>query len=351
MAATVLVGTAPWTVEPGSPAQFGLFKRNGSGEGWVRVTKGLPEAAEVRYLCADGPAANNIYAATQFGPYRSADGGESWTSLDLPAAEMTWSLLVHPTDARVLYAGTIGTNVYRSEDAGRSWTQLAVPEPDGLCQMGFPTRVIRLAVDSSNPEELYVALEVGGLVRSLDGGRTWDSCNDGLLGYAQQDTYKSRIGSGTTDEGMMDSHSLAVSKVSPGTVFLANRMGLWCSTDRGESWSDMAIGRFSPLTYARDVKISPHHPQTLFGAFSKAARSKQGSLYRSADEGRSWSRFDHGVEIDSTLMIIGASAADERHIYCASREGKVFGTEDGGANWSEECLPLGVEGVYGLVCL
>ena len=30
--------------------------------------------------------------------------------------------------------------------------------------MGFPTRVIRIAIDPTNPDELYVGLEVGGLV-------------------------------------------------------------------------------------------------------------------------------------------------------------------------------------------
>jgi photosystem II stability/assembly factor-like uncharacterized protein len=112
----------------------------------------------------------------------------------------------------------------------------------------------------------------------------------------------------------------------------------------------MEIGRFSELTYARDVKVFPHDHRTLLGAFSIAAVSDAGSLYRSQDLGESWSRFDHGVSIESTLMIIAASATSADRVYCAARRGQVFGTEDGGASWQTYPLPSGVEGVYALAC-
>jgi hypothetical protein len=50
----------------------------------------------------------------------------------------------------------------------------------------------------------------------------------------------------------------------------------------------MDIGRFSPLTYTRDVKVFPHDAHTLLGAFSVAAVSDAGSLYRSPDLGATW---------------------------------------------------------------
>jgi photosystem II stability/assembly factor-like uncharacterized protein len=113
----------------------------------------------------------------------------------------------------------------------------------------------------------------------------------------------------------------------------------------------MDIGRFSDLTYARDVKVFPHDARTLLGAFSIAAVSDAGSLYRSPDLGETWTRFDHGVSIESTLMIIAASPTSSDRVYCAARRGQVFGTEDGGANWQTHPLPPGVEGVYALACV
>lgn len=351
MAQPVLVGAAPWVAASGAQQKYGLFRCNDGAGNWHRVTRGLPEQVQIRALTVDPADAGTVYAGTQAGPYRSRDGGESWTSLDLRDPDPCWSVTVHPADARIVFAGTTDARIYRSDDAGASWRRLEVTLPAGVCRMGFPTRMLRIALDPANPDEIYAALEVGGLVRSLDGGRSWSSCNAGLLAFAREDRYKSRIGSDTDSEGMMDSHAMAISRARPGTVFLANRMGLFRSTDQGQSWQDLEIGRFSPLTYARDICVSPHDQNTLLGAFSVAAVSDQGSLYRSTDLGESWQRFDHGVTIGSTLMTVATSARDAARVYCAARRGQVFGTADGGASWHHWPLPAGVEGVYAVACL
>jgi hypothetical protein len=347
----VLVGSAPWSAARSDEQDYGLFRSEDGAQSWQRVTQGLPHRVEVRALTADPGDPATLYAATQAGPCRSRDAGRSWEVLGLRDTGPTWSITVHPADARVLFAGTVDGRLYRSDDGGSQWHALAAELPEGVCRMGFPTRMLRVAVDPANPEEIYAALEVGGLIRSLDGARSWASCNAGLLAFAGEDRYRSRIGSDTDSEGMMDSHALAVSPAAPGTVFLANRMGLFRSPDRGETWEDMVIGRFSPLTYARDVNVSPHDGRTLFGAFSKAAVSDAGSLYRSTDLGQTWARYDHGVTIESTLMCLGASLTSPARLACAARRGQVFGTRDSGATWFQGSLPAGVEGVYAVLCL
>ncbi len=338
----VLAGAA-W---PGMKHRQGLFRLEGAAGEWRRVSRGLPDEPEIRALALVGGKA---YAGTQAGPYVSEDGGESWRSLNLPSGERTtWSVLARPGDPDTLYAGTTGTAIYRSTNGGARWERLRPAVPEGHCDMGFPTRVIRMAADPSAPDEIYAGLEVGGVLRSLDGGDHWESCNADLLRLAGEDHLKSAIGSDAESEGMMDTHALAVSPALPGTVFLATRMGLFRSDDRGETWRELGIGAYSPLTYARDVKVSEHDPQCLFGAFSRAATSEAGSLYRSTDMGESWSRFDNGVEIDSTLMIVAESASDPDRVWCGARGGRTFGTEDGGSSWVQIDLPDGVEGVYAM---
>ena len=345
----VYAGAAGWTAAAQGVPTDGLFRLKIGEQSWERLTKGLPPQPEARSIVVHPQQSAVVYVGTQDGPYRSDDAGATWQSLNLPAKDrVVWSILIHPTDPKTIYVGTQGTSIWRSRDGGQSWRELSVPEPEGLCRMGFPVRVIRLALDPSNPDELYAGLEVGGVVRSLDGGETWQSCNATLLELAKQDRFKSRIGSDTDTEGMMDSHALAVSAAKPGTVFLANRMGLFRSDDRGKSWQEMGIGRFSPLTYARDVKVAPGDPQVMYAALSVAAVSDAGSLYRSRDLGSTWQRFDHDVTIESTLMVVAPSRDNPDRVWCASRRGQVFGTEDGGKTWRESQLPGGGQGVYAL---
>jgi photosystem II stability/assembly factor-like uncharacterized protein len=147
---------------------------------------------------------------------------------------------------------------------------------------------------------------------------------------------------------MLDGHALCVSAARPDTVFLALRMGLFRSDDGGGTWRDMEIGRFSPLTYGRDVRVSPHDPRTLYACLSPAARSQDGSLYRSQDLGETWKRFDHGVKAETTMMAVALHPRDPAQVFCASRTGQVFGTVDGGATWRERRLPAAAQDVYAL---
>jgi photosystem II stability/assembly factor-like uncharacterized protein len=123
-------------------------------------------------------------------------------------------------------------------------------------------------------------------------------------------------------------------------------MGLFLSKDHGAHWEDMKVGRFSPLTYSRDVRVSPQDPRVLYACLSPAARSEDGSLYVSRDVGETWTRFDHGVKADSTMMAVALNPRSADQVHCVSRSGQVFGTLDGGRSWSEDHLPEGVSDVY-----
>jgi photosystem II stability/assembly factor-like uncharacterized protein len=317
---------------------------------WERLGKGLPEETYVQAITVHPTNRDLIYVGARSGPYRSTDGGESWERLDFPAETEVWSILVHPTGPRLLYAGTSPVGIFGSDDGGDTWRQLPnATQPDRV-RMSFACRVMRLAVDPGHPDEIYATLEVGGAMRSLDAGGHWEDCSADLVKLAEKPHLKSRIQSDTEIEGMLDGHALCVSAAQPGTVFLAVRMGLFRSADRGTHWQDMEVGRFSPLTYARDVRVSPHDPRVLFACLSPAARSEDGSLYRSTDLGESWTRFDRGVKAESTMMALALHPRDPDQVYGVSRTGQVFGTQDGGRTWGEDRLPAGVEDVYAIAC-
>jgi photosystem II stability/assembly factor-like uncharacterized protein len=351
MATQVYAGAAQFSAGTTTPQPGGLFRRAIGGARWQRLGGGLPDDVEVRAIAVHPGDSRVIYAGTQHGPYRSQDGGDRWTALGFPDKGMTvWSFLFHPRNANVLYAGTAPAAVHKSEDGGDTWRRLSTLSAPGHVKMSFDTRVTRLAADPANPRELYAGLEVDGVLRSLDGGESWEDVSGDLIKLAERPHLKSRIVSDTEIEGMMDTHALAVSSAQPGAVFRAVRMGLFKSADRGATWEDMEIGRFSPLTYARDVQVSPHDPRTLYACLSPAARSEDGSLYKSDDLGRSWRRLDHGVKARSTMMAMALHGKDPAQVYCATRGGQVFGTQDGGRSWSEYPLPEGVADVYTVAC-
>jgi len=199
-------------------------------------------------------------------------------------------------------------------------------------------------------DAIYAALEVAGVIRSLDGGETWEDCAEPLVALAEKPHLKSKIQSDSEAEGMLDAHALLVSDAAPRSVFLAVRMGLFRSDDQGKTWQDMEVGRFSPLTYGRDIRLSPQDPNVLYAALSPAARSEDGSLYRSGDLGETWTRFDRGVKAESTMMAVALHPRDANRVYCVSRTGQVFGTEDAGRTWREDRLPDGVSDVYAIAC-
>jgi photosystem II stability/assembly factor-like uncharacterized protein len=342
----VFVGAGQFT----AGSRSGIFRRVGDG-GWEPLTKGLPETVQVMAITVHPQNPDILYTGTQDGPYRSTDGGDSWERLAFPESGLqVWSILVHPSDARRLYAGTSPVGVFRSDDGGDSWRRLPNAVQPERVKMPFACRVMRMAADPARPDTLWAAVEVGGVMRSDDAGETWTDCSADLVKLAELPHLKSRIVSDTEIEGMLDIHALGVSAALPGTVFLALRMGLFRSADGGRSWQDMEVGRFSPLTYGRDIRVSPHDPRTLFACLSPAARSEDGSMYRSRDLGETWSRFDHGVKAESTMMGLALHPRDLDRAYCVSRTGQVFGTEDGGRAWREDRLPQGVLDVYAIAC-
>jgi photosystem II stability/assembly factor-like uncharacterized protein len=50
------------------------------------------------------------------------------------------------------------------------------------------------------------------------------------------------------------------------------------------------------------------------------------------------------------MMSVGLHPRDPKQVYCTTRGGQVFGTQDGGATWHEYALPSHVQDVYVVAC-
>ncbi len=324
----------------------GVFRRAAEGGDWQHVF----DKADVHAITVHPKNADVVFIGTKDGPYRSTDHGTHWERLGFPDRDMqVWSILVDRNDPNTVYAGGSPVAVYRSDDGGEHFRRMPEPGLPNRVAMSFPCRVMRFAAHPRKPGDVYATLEVNGAMHSRDGGESWEDCTQDLLRLATEPRLKSRILSDTDAEGMLDGHAIAISDADPDGVILAVRMGLFHSADAGKSWQDMQVSRFSPYTYGRDIRVSPHDPKTLFACLSVAANSQAGALFRSTDTGRTWQRFDT-VAPKSTVMAVAAHDRDSDQVHFVARRGQCFGTTDGGRSWQESKMPAACKDLYALAC-
>ena len=329
----------------------GAFRMTVGDDKWEQLTEGLPQPASVHCVTIHPRDPATIFVGTQDGLYISHDHGAHFQRPGFPDRNVQiWSVLVHPANPRIILAGAAPVAIYRSEDGGAHWQLLSRPVLPERVKMPFACRVMRLAIDANAPRDVFATIEVGGAMRSRDGGETWTDCTDGLVKLAETPRLKSNLVSGSDFEGMLDGHAVCVTSADPGAVFLACRMGIFRSGDGGDHWQDIDVGRFSALTYARDVRPAPQDPRTLYACLSVHATGDTGSLAVSHDVGQTWRRFDHGLNTKATLMNLALHPNDPAQVYGAGRNGQIIGTQDGGKSWRDYRLPAGCEDVYAVAC-
>ena len=340
----IYAGVAGYFGRPHEAGAVGVFRRRADGGEWEHVLA----APEVHTVFMHPEEPELVLAGTADGVWRSTDRGASFRRADFPEdGDQVWSFIAVDGAPDRMYAGASPLGIHRSEDRGASWQRLPTPEIRHRCECPFSPRVMRMAQRPGRPDEIYAALEIAGAMRTTDGGETWEDLNEDLVRLSDRPHLRSSIVQKETHaEGMLDGHAIAISPAAPDAPVIALRMGLFRAHDGGRRWEDLEVGRFSPTTYARDVRVSPHDPETLFAALSVAADSRDGGVYRSTDAGETWHRFDK-VQVNGTIMSIGLHPSDPDQICIGARYGgEVFATADGGDTWRACPLPAPVKDVY-----
>ncbi len=194
------------------------------------------------------------------GLWRSDDAGDSWEPVaGLSQREVT-AVAVSPLEVEngfgVVYAGTEPSAVFRSQDGGSTWQQCP-----GLARLAsastwsFPPRpdthhVRWIAPDAVVPGRIFVAIEAGALIHSLDGGASW---YDRVPG------------------GPYDTHTLITTAERPDHLFSAAGDGYFESDDGGLSWRQPQAGL--QHGYLWSIAIDPRDPGLVIVSAARAARS------------------------------------------------------------------------------
>lgn len=328
----------------------GLFRRTDGEADWTQINKGLPDRPQIRSLVVNPKTPNVVYAGTQDGVYRSEDRGDNWEALGAGKPGVgVWSLTVHPNDPDIIFAGYEPCEIHRTLDGGSTWKQMNtgnVQFPHITTYMP-PTekRVLEIAIDPTNPSDMYAVIEVGGLLGSNDGGENWRSITDGPYVW----------------NNSLDMHSVQVSKAAPGTVFVAAQIGMFVSRDRGERWEHIRIPeQFKGGSYCRDIVITPNDPNVMYlaasagGGGAPPGTTEAGALFKTRDLWNTWEQVDLGEIPTSRTFEVTIDQAAPSHIYCGALLGPVYSSYDEGKTWSHSQLPVGQMSrnhhIYSMAC-
>ena len=166
----------------------GVFRRAIDNGHWEHLTNGLDADTHAHAITVQPDEPSVVYAATSSGLYRSLNHGDRWDRVVTPApGEQMWSVMIHPANHRTIMTGTAPLGLYRSDDGGDTWRQMPRPAIGERMVGAFPSRIMRLDVSPTRPDEIYAAMEVNGAMRSDDGGESWHDCSDELVRLSAAD--------------------------------------------------------------------------------------------------------------------------------------------------------------------
>jgi len=261
----------------GWPGDGFLYQSSDWGENWVQTsTHGYGTKA----FLAD-QSGMLFVAGEEF--HRSSDGGVTWETItevfeasatSLVADQNNFLLVGH--EAYVDPPGFSGGGIYRSTDNGSTWELL-----------GFDREFISAIAVTPEGDILLSNAYSSSLYQSTDDGVSW--------GYVINGPYASALLS-TLD----------------GKIIAGTNSGIFCSTDRGDTW-------FQTLSDEVEIHSFAYHPE---GKILAAAGT--GRIYLSEDGGESWERTDSGI---GDRDVVGV-AFDSRGFGIAATDSGVFRSSD-----------------------
>jgi hypothetical protein len=296
----------------------GIARLDEVGDAWT-VELSLPGSG-AQCLAVDPADPDIVFAGLRAdGVRRSVDGGRSWIDCQLPEPGV-FSLAVSRADGTV-YAGTEPSRLFRSDNRGESWRELeALLELPSRSRWSFPPRpwtshVRWIAPSPHDAELLLVGIELGGLMRSDDGGLSWQDHRPGA---------------------QLDVHSLAWHPEALGRAYEAGGGGAAFSTDAGETWqhADEGLDR----RYSWSVTVDPEDPECWYvsastGPFAAHGRGDpQARIFRRRGR-QTWEPLAGGLPDPLPAMPYALVSTDGR-LFAGLANGQLWESGDRGDTWT-----------------
>jgi hypothetical protein len=310
-------------------AKDGVARAERAADGRWLVERVLA-GQDVRCLEVDPLNPDVVYAGMQGqGVFRSEDGGRRWQAMGLQGV-IVKSLAASPHQPGVVYAGTkCPPLIYRTEDGGARWEELmgfrrvrgrwwwrSPAEPP------YTAYVLALTISPADPNVLLAGIELGAVVRSADGGRTWSN---------------HRRGAGR------DCHQLCFHPRESRWAYQAHGGGPVISRDAGLTWTQPKAGL--DRRYCINVAADCERPDVWYAVVApifKAYSADSQAVVVRATGGTSWQKLGGGLPgVFNRLPLLTSDPAAPGELYLASAHGEVWHSADYGDTWQQLPLNLG----------
>ena len=255
-----------------------------------------------RVLAVTGVIDNPLlyyFGGAASGVWKTVDGGMVWTPMfDKEPVASVGAVAVDPTNDNIVYAGTgesdirgdnsFGDGIYKSTDGGKTWTNIGLKETQ---------HIAAIIIDPRNPQTILVAAlghvygpnPERGVFRSTDGGATWTK-----VLYKGPETGAIDLAFDPSNPQVAYAAMWKAGRTAWSLTSGGPESNLYRSTDNGLTWSILGgSGWPSGLLGRIGIAIAPSNPQRIYAMVEAA----EGGLYRSDDAGKSWKR----VNEDDTL--------------------------------------------------
>ncbi|HEX9787687.1 MAG TPA: hypothetical protein VGB09_06655 [Candidatus Binatia bacterium] len=285
-------------------------------------------------------APNRVFAGTRGdGVWLSEDFGATWKKpcYGKRGPGKVRCLTIDPSDHHTLYAGTEPIDVFVSRDGAKSWERLeSLWNIPFVATITYPVATVEphardIVVDPKESKTMYVALQVGYMLKTRDGGESWELLNKNLD---------------------CDVHTIVMHPEDSGKIYVATgghdcRAGrapgraLYSSADGGASWMPMAA-QFRE-EYSVPLALHPKNANIIYSALANGQPTQwrrrpsgaEGCLIQSTDGGKSWEKLNGGIAQASKSFVeaLAFDPMDSDRLYAAQRNGDLFGSPDSGGSW------------------